>query len=98
MVSAATRTLSQVAASQAGLVKYFSYHWSDQPGGGKVRNLAELKEMGTITNMGGGGRGESSPSACRGRGSRCPSRPGQPAPPRNPSPAPHQAAPSRGPQ
>ena len=52
MVSAATRTLSQVAASQAGLVKYFSYHWSDQPGGGKVRNFAELNEMGTITNMG----------------------------------------------
>ena len=38
--------------SQSLRWKNFMYHWREKPGGGKVRNRAELNEMGTIMRMG----------------------------------------------
>src|SRR5262245_33772660 len=51
-VIAPMRRLSSVASVQSRREKYLSYHWSEKPGGGNWRNLAELNETGMTTKMG----------------------------------------------
>src|SRR5215467_78311 len=45
-------TLVAMASSQTDELESFRYHCKDRPGGGKVRNGAELKEMMTTMTMG----------------------------------------------
>src|SRR4029453_4976739 len=47
-VIAAITTLCHVESSHPAAVKYFTYHWSENPGGGNTKNAAELKERGII--------------------------------------------------